>query len=279
MHLLNNSNKTTVDLDVCFWVPLNNAQLSSAAIDDLEQKDFLLEHCLDENGFVYAILPRDEGIEFSFNSIRFAMSSLERRKLQEFGFENNRLKCYRFCKCIVSKLVPKFQKRKGCTYCFESIVSSFCLKNIVFYLLEAYKHNKFWTDAQLPNRVVEVFAILSMCMKINFHRVSAYFAPYEIQINRSLCYSPESNCVCTKSNTGEEKDCILPKIDDIKCNIDDEISKKVLTNYDVFLQEDEWSFAELICRLTEVLSVLKTEDPTEREELVNNPGWNNYGLT
>jgi hypothetical protein len=258
-------------------VPLNQAQLSTAT-SELEQRDFLLEHCLDKDGFVYAILPRDEDIEFSFNSIRFALSSLERSKFQEFGPENNRLKCYRFCKCIVSKLVPKFQKRKGCSYCFESIVSSFCLKNIVFYLMEAYKKEKFWTNVQLQNRVVEVFAILSMCMKVNFHRVSAYFAPYEIQINRSLRFNTENNCIYTESFPDENKECILPKIEEIKCKIDDGISKTALANYDAFLKGEEWNFAEVICRLTEVLCVLRTEDASEREELVNNTGWNSYGL-
>lgn len=276
-HLKRKKECSVIDLDVCFWVPLDYRVLSSAP-DDIEQKDYLLKHCLDEHGLVYAILPRDEGIEHSFNSIRFATSCLEKEVLLKYGPENNRLRCYKFCKCVVSRLVPKFQKRTECCYCFESLVSSFCLKNIVLYLINNYKKDSFWTERQLPNRIVEVFAILSMCMKINFQRLSAFFLPYEIQINRTRRFNVEKKSLVKVSSQDDEKPCILPNIGEIRCRIDDEISKQALHDYDVFLKSKDWSSAEVICRLSELLSLLRTEDEHEREELRCNPGWNTYGL-
>jgi hypothetical protein len=50
-----------------------------------------------------------------------------------------------------------------------------------------------------------------------------------------------------------------------------------LAKYDAFLRGEEWNFAEMICRLTEIFSVLRTEVVSEREELVNDSGWNSYG--
>ena len=141
-----------------------------------------MKHCLDEDNTIYAVLSRDFEIDLPLNIMRFAMSLKEREKLNEHGKTSNRLKCYKIVKCIAKYFIPRRQKH-NCKQCHEGLVSSFCLKNTVFYMIENYPNNDMWTDEYLPNRVLEVFSILNFCMKTNSSNVSAYFTPYIIMLH------------------------------------------------------------------------------------------------
>ncbi|MEW8546885.1 MAG: hypothetical protein AB2693_25500, partial [Candidatus Thiodiazotropha sp.] len=279
-HVQRKRDNTQVDLDVCFWIPLDAEKLL-AAPDELRQRDYLLANSLDDKGLVYAILPRDGNISISLNSVRFAMSRLEKQALHRYGPGNGRLNCYRLCKCVVSSLVPKFKKRENCHLCYESLISSFCLKNVVLYMAANHKKDEFWTDKQLPNRVAEVFSILSFCMKANACEISAFFSPYEMRIASFSQFDPETRCIvdrCHEFVFEKESACLLPDIQPILDKMNDTAARKILTDYDKFLSSTEWQFPEVICRLSEVLCGLREEDPSERQNLAREPGWNTYGL-
>ena len=279
-HVQRKRDSLHVDLDVCFWIPLDAENLL-AAPDELKQRDYLLANSLDDNGLVYAILPRDGNISPSLNSVRFAMSRLEKQTLHQYGPLNGRLNCYRLCKCIASSLVPKCKKRENCHLCYESVISSFCLKNVVLYMAAYHKKEELWTDKQLPNRVVEVFSILSFCMKANACEISAFFSPYEIRIGSFSQFDPETSCIvdrCHEFVFEKQAACKLPDIQLILDKMDDAAAQKILSDYDKFLRSTEWHFPEVICRLAEVLCGLREEDPSERQNLAKEPGWNTYGL-
>ena len=62
-------------------------------------------------------------------------------------------------------------------------------------MIENYSSNDMWTDEYLPNRVLEVFSILNLCMKTNGCNVSAYFTPYMIRLHAySEKYDPQNSC-------------------------------------------------------------------------------------
>lgn len=279
-HVQRKRDSAQVDLDVCFWIPLDAEKLL-AAPDELKQRDYLLANALDDNGLVYAILPRDANISLSLNSVRLAMSRLEKQTLHQYGPGNGRLNCYRLCKCIASFLVPKCKKRENCHLCYESLISSFCLKNVVLYMAAYHKKNELWTDKQLPNRVAEVFSILSFCMKTNTCEISAFFSPYEIMIESFSQFDPETICVVDRSHEflfEKQATCKLPDIQPILDKIDDAAAQKILSDYEKFLRSTEWHFPEVLCRLDEVLCGLREEDPSGRQDLAKEPGWNIFGL-
>ncbi|KAL4227187.1 hypothetical protein ACF0H5_015160 [Mactra antiquata] len=278
-HLKRLPQNDVIDLDICFWIPLSAEKLSSAP-EDIPQKNHLKSHCLDQHGLVYGILPRDEGIDYAINAVRFPMSSLEKQTFQQYGQENERIKCYRICKCIVQRLVPKYRKRENCDLCMESVISSFALKNTVLYLIDAYKADDLWSGGQLVNRVIEVFAILCMCQKMNC-ALSAFFSPYEIHFSSSRLFNPESCSLDEKPCEfygQDKKPCILPNIEEIITKIDDPLSKKALSDYNTFIRQSSWRGPEVICRLYELLSNMRTTDEHEREQMVSDTGWSLYGI-
>lgn len=279
-HLERPSDKTTLDLDVCFWVPFGAAGLSKFPVDELPQQKYLTENCLDENGLIYAVLPQDSNISYITNSIRFAMSIKEREALNKAGPENGRLECYRLSKCIAAAFLPKVRKDMECTSCFNCLVSSFCLKNIVLYMIAHYKEDIHWTVDKLPNRVYEVFYILTFCMKVNCCAVSAFFTPYTLDIEMFNAYDPEHKCIVDTSGVTGDRDiqCVLPDFENLKQKIEDEPSLKALADYEQFLHTSEWRYPEVLCRLTELLTVLITPDIDDRVDMVQEPGWNCFGL-
>ena len=282
-HLQHKLDKFMVDLDVCFWVPFDKVSLLKLRTDKYPQKHYLSKHCLDKNGLVYVVLPHDTNISIMINTVRFAMSLLERAALQEYGPDNVRLQCYKTCKCLVSVLLPKLKKKEECNYCFDSLVSSYCLKNIVLYMAANHKEDKYWIAEKLPNRVLEVFNILTFCMKINAGQISAYYTPYQLSIDTELKYNPSTRSVTNTAlswYTTTDIPCVLPDLKMIKEQFtEDAASLKALSNYEAFLSTTEWRFPEVIWIVTELLTNLMQVDECLREELVGNPGWNFFELS
>ena len=279
-HMLRQSDGFVLDMDVCFWTPVPKATLEQMRTN-LKEADFLLKHCLNEDNIIYAILfSRDFDINVSLNRIRFAMSLKEREKLNENGKASNRLKCYKIVKCIAKYFIPRLQKRDNCKQCHESLVSSFCLKNIVLYMIENYPSNDMWTDEYLPNRVLEVFSILNLCMKTNGCSVSAYFTPYMIRLHAySEKYEPQKQLLVDSNNHWEgleplETPCLLPnaieQFETLFCH--GHCSKSITQNYFRFLHQSNWRLPEVIDRLNEMLIALREADTEKRRYYAENPG-------
>ena len=277
-HMFRQADEFVVDLDVCFWTPVSKSTLKQMQTE-LEQADYLMEHCLNEGNTIYAVLTRDRDIDLSLNIVRFAMSLEEREKLNENGKTSNRLKCYKLVKCIAKYFIPRLQEH-SCKRCHSSLVSSFCLKNIVLYMIENYPSNDMWTDDYLPNRVLEVFSILNHCIKVNFGIVSGYFTPYMIMLGSySYKYNPGKQSLVETDNkwTGLEPletPCFLPdgieQFETLFCH--DHYSKTITQNYFKFLHQSEWSLPEVIDRLHEMLTALREADTDERKYYAENPG-------
>ena len=277
-HMFRQSDGFVLDIDVCFWTRVPKATLEQMRTK-LKQADYLMKHCLDEDNTIYAVLSRDFEIDLSLNIMRFAMSLKEREKLNEHGKTSNRLKCYKIVKCIAKYFIPRLQKH-NCKQCHEGLVSSFCLKNIVFYMIENYPNNDMWTDEYLPNRVLEVFSILNFCMKTNSSNVSAYFTPYIIMLHGYIeKYDPRKQLLVESNNHWEglepfETPCLLPngieQFDTLFCY--DHYSKIIIQNYFRFLRESDWRLPEVIDRLHEMLIALREADTDERRYYAENPG-------
>ena len=276
VHLVRSSDGFIVNIDICFWIPIHKSVLEEKGFD-VEQRDFLLKNCLDGEMKLFALLPKDRGIEYALNSPRFAMSLKEREELNKYGPLNGRIQCYKFAKCIAKFFVPYIQKKENCSFCLDGLVSSFALKNIVLYMANNYPDDKMWAKDQLGNRVSEVFAILDFCMKVNCSEVSTFLTPYIKPLRtHSVKYDSGKGVLVEKGAGGlyyEEGHCVLPEVERFESLFTkDLISKKILQNYFSFLQEYDWCVPEVFDRLTEMLTALTEEDVEERREYAENPG-------
>ena len=278
-HMFRQADGFVLDMDVCFWTPVSKSTLQQMRTK-LEQADYLMKHCLNEDNTIYAILSRDYDVNVSLNVMRFAMSLKEREKLNENGKTSNHLKCYKIVKCIAKYFIPRLQKRDNCKRCHDSLVSSFCLKNIVLYMVENYPSNDVWTDEYLPNRVLEVFSILNFCMKTNSCDVSAYFTPYMIRLHGySKKYHPGKRLLVDSNDHWVgleplETPCLLPdgieQFEALFCH--DHYSKVITQNYFRFLHQSDWRLPDMIDRLNEMLIALREADTDERKYYAENPG-------
>ena len=278
-HMSRQTDEFALDMDVCFWTPVSKSTLEQMKTE-LKQADYLMNHCLNEDNTIYAVLGRDGNIDMSLNLMRFAMSLEEREKLNENGENSNRLKCYKLVKCIAKYFIPRLQKRYSCKRCHNSLVSSFCLKNIVLYMIENYPSNDMWTDDYLPNRVLEVFSILNQCVKVNCGIVSGYFTPYMIMLGSYFYkYNPGKQSLVETGNKRIDSEpletpCFLPdgieQFETLFCH--DHYSKAITQNYFKFLHQSEWSLPEVIDRLHEMLIALREADTDERKYYAENPG-------
>ena len=276
VHLVRSSDGFIVNIDICFWIPIHKSVLEEKGFD-VEQRDFLLKNCLDGEMKLFALLPKDRGIEYALNSPRFAMSLKEREELNKYGPLNGRIQCYKFAKCIAKFFVPYIQKKENCCFCLDGLVSSFALKNIVLYMANNYPDDKMWAEDQFGNRVSEVFAILNFCMKVNCSEVSAFLTPYTIPLRtHSAKYDSGKGVLIEKGADGpyyEEDHCLLPEVERFESLFTkDLISKKILQNYFSFLHEYNWCVPEVFDRLTEMLTGLTEKDDEERREYAENPG-------
>lgn len=275
-HLKRLSDGFTVDVDLCFLAPIHGDVLRRSDFK-IEQKQFILENCLDEDNKVYALLLKDHEINFSVNIVRFAMSIKEREFLNRYGEDNGRIRCYKFSKCIAKLFLPKTNKRQDCERCLEALVSSFCLKNIVLYMMHNYPSDAKWTKEQLANRIIEVFQILNFSLKVNCGIVSAYILPYMIKVGAEFTYDPEKRAVLDERMAwlGDVASvpCFLPDLDKvIELFGEDQISRRILGNYRDFLSQSRWSSPEVIDRLVEVLGTLRETCEESRKEIAENPG-------
>ncbi|KAK3093331.1 hypothetical protein FSP39_014179 [Pinctada imbricata] len=298
-HFLRTEDNFIVDVDICFWTLLskNNLEKPSRV---LHQRKYIMKHYLGDEQKIYAVLPTDHRIEYELNVVRFAMSNHERNELNKYGPNNGRIKSYKLAKCISKLFLPRITKHKDCDRCFDSMVSSFCLKNIVFFMAKHHTDDTLWTDDQLGNRLLEIFVILNFCMKVNQSNVSTFFVPYSIQLDISNKFNPTDGTMSSienlvyvidehdesgaDSSADDESDADdnsagtvvhLPDSNSKKQGKwyeDDPLSKKLLANYFDFMTKEGWSLAQLIDRLNELLTGLRERDESERKEIADNPG-------
>ena len=277
-HLTRLSDGFIADIDICFWVPIHKTTLEEKG-DYFEQKDYLLENCLDGEMMLYAILPKDRNLDYALNTVRFALSLKEREELNKYGPQNGRIKCFKLAKCVAQCFVPTLQKEGNCSRCRDRLVSSFALKNVIFFMARNYPNDEMWTDDQLGNRVSELFTILNFCMKVNCSQVSAFFVPYIIQFQEPWKkYNAAKGVLVDKDDFDEpcgnmENKCYIPEMNRFDSLFtEDLISKKVLQNYFGFLHESDWCVPEIFDRLNEMLTGLREKDDLEREQYAENPG-------
>ena len=276
-HLTRRSDGFIVDIDVCFWVPIHQSTLEEKG-EYFQQKDYLLDNCLDDELKLYAILPKDRDLDYAFNTVRFAMSLKEREELNRYGPKNGRIQCFKFDKCVAQGFMPTIQKEGNCSRCRERLATSFALKNIVLFMASNYPDDKMWTEDQLGNRVCEVFAILNFCAKVNCSQVSAFFTPYIIQLEGPWKkYDSAKGVLVRKAILGEpsneENNCLIPGIKRFESLFtEDPISEKILQNYFRFLHESDWCAPEVFDRLNEMLTALREKEDQERKEYAENPG-------
>lgn len=265
------------DIDICFWIPIHKSTLEEKD-DYFQQKDYLLENCLDDEMKLYAILPKDHNLDYALNTVRFAMSLKEREELNKYGPKNGRLRCFKLAKCIAQFFIPTIQKEGNCSRCKDRLVTSFALKNIVLFMANNYPDDTEWTVDQLGNRVYEVFAILNFCMKVNCSQVSAFFLPYIIQLRESWKRYDSAKGVLVNKElqsdpSDEENKCFIPEMGRFESLFkEDPISKKVLQNYFHFLHQSDWCVSEVFDRVNEMLTALRETEDQERKQYAENPG-------
>ena len=83
---------------------------------------------------------------------------------------------YRCAKFMVTKYFPKSWNSD--LYILDPVIPSYWLKTIMFYMFAHYAKREYWSDSKLPIRLVEVFCLLTQCIKTR--TLSSYFVPHNI---------------------------------------------------------------------------------------------------
>ena len=183
-HLSCNTHKyhdLQISVDVCFCLPLDAERIDEikvCSVSEAEHLHQLKEQCCQLGSPVFAVLNANPLVcgRFYFLSER-----------DMFRKSESHANCYRLAKYVTHSFLPKVQKN-DCSLCIDSIIPSFYLKTIMFYLMEYYTDPKDWDGSQLGNRLIEVFDLLRYSFKIG--QMSYFMVINSMKLDHITQYDP-----------------------------------------------------------------------------------------
>ncbi|XP_063408327.1 uncharacterized protein LOC134691697 [Mytilus trossulus] len=186
-HLIRSTDCFEVDIDVTILIPFNKATLSPHA-DELKIKQSYIDKLANNEGVIYAIF------RYENHAFRPSKAHLEKALLKT----ESRHRVYTVAKLIVKTFLPTMEVREHCKRCKESIVGSYTLKNILFYMIQFYSDDSYWSDSQFSTRVIELFVILKHCYDQIFYNFVEYVSIKSKHLENKLKYSPSLKLLIPK---------------------------------------------------------------------------------
>jgi hypothetical protein len=164
-----------VDVDICLAVQQRydnyhtNVDFNQAVLDQRRPGiSDETKHSQNESDFNHIVLRSD-------GRARITMAVREMQIWRMKEAENKRV-LYRCVKFMVSKYLPKTWNNDF--YILDSIIPSYWLKTMMFYMFEHYINTEHWSESNLPIRLAELFLLLRQCIKMN--TLSSFFVPHNI---------------------------------------------------------------------------------------------------
>jgi hypothetical protein len=164
-----------VDVDICLAIQQwygnyhTNVNFSQAVLDQrrpgISDETEPLEN---RSNYNHAVLRSD-------GRARITMAVREMQIWRMKEAENKRI-LYRCVKFMVSTYFPKTWNSD--LYMIDSIIPSYWLKTMMFYMFENYINTEHWSESNMPLRLAELFFLLRQCIKIK--TLSSFFIPHNI---------------------------------------------------------------------------------------------------
>ncbi|CAC5413779.1 unnamed protein product [Mytilus coruscus] len=189
-HLVRSADCFEVDIDVTILIPFEKVTLYPHA-DDLNIKQYYIDRLANDKGVIYAIF------RYENHAFRPSKAHLEKALLKK----ESRQRVYTVAKLIVKTFLPTMEVREHCRRCKESIVGSYTLKNILFYMIYFYPDDSCWSDSHFSTRVIELFVILKHCYDQTMHNFVEYVSLKTKHLENKLKYSPSLKLLIPKDVT------------------------------------------------------------------------------
>lgn len=144
-----------------------------------------------DKGVIYAIF------RYENHAFRPSKAHLEKALLKT----ESRQRVYTVAKLIVKTFLPTMEVHEHCRRCKESIVGSYTLKNILFYMIHFYPGDSCWSDSYFSTRVIELFVILKHCYDQIGYNFVEYVSMKTKHLENKLKYSPSLKLLISKDVT------------------------------------------------------------------------------
>ncbi|VDI01903.1 Hypothetical predicted protein [Mytilus galloprovincialis] len=186
-HLVRSADGFEVDIDVTILIPFEKAILSPYA-DNLNIKQYYIDKLANDKGVIYAVF------RYENHAFRPSKAHLEKALLKK----ESRQRVYTVAKLIIKTFLPTMEVREHCRRCKESIVGSYTLKNILFYMIHFYPDDSSWSDSHFSTRVIEIFVVLKHCYDQIIRNFVEYVSLKTKYLENKLKYSPSLKLLIPK---------------------------------------------------------------------------------
>jgi hypothetical protein len=207
-HLVFEKLKLNVDVDLCLSLQVNAEEVTEALAVPEKVDKVLVEYFNDQLllfGYIkkiiqhlpwelFAMIGNNESFSDSINT-RLTVPMKELSFLLPYGPTDGRIKAYCIAKCIASFFFPKITTVSGCKRCCHTLVRSYHIKNILFYLYKNYVEDVHWESDKVALRVLEIFLVFRQCLiddddSCNAAAISKYCLPGTLYLEDVTNVSP-----------------------------------------------------------------------------------------
>lgn len=244
-----------LSIDVCFGIPLNAERLQTVYVADHTHAlhlSFIQSECLRMNTGVVAVISRNPlvGARFFFQT-------------EPYKFHGNKsaADCYKLAKHVARSFLPKINKN-DCSLCEDTLIPSFYMKTVVFFMMDFYTEMSDWSETQLVNRLIEIFEIIIYGFLNQFKALACYTYINSTKLDFQMKYSPVNGTIKATVGLDNEKPCIIPPMEELNLASSHEDVGTAVKNYWKYMQCEQWTVGDLLQKLIELLYVLKFTETT-----------------
>ena len=131
------------------------------------------------------------------------------------------------------------------------------MKTVAWFMLDFYTEAGDWSETQLGNRLIEIFEIISHSFQHKFKALAYNTHINSMKMDFKMKYSPTSGNVKAGVGMDDEKPCTIPCMEDLNLASSHEEVSTAVQSYWKYMKCEEWTVGDLLCKLTELLYVLK----------------------
>ncbi|XP_068693034.1 uncharacterized protein [Montipora foliosa] len=246
---------SVLSIDVCYGIPLNAKQLETVYVSDTTHAlhlSFIQSECLRMNTEVLAVISQNPlvGRRFFFRT-------------EPYRFQSHKLvaDCYRLAKYLTRIFLPRISKN-NCKLCEDTLIPSFHLKTAVSFMMDAYKEVSDWSDAQLGDRVIEVFEIIKYSYSTEYRTLAHYSYINSMRLDVKMKYIPNSGVLKVGEGLDDDKPCTIPKKENVSlASSSSQVNiATAVQRYWNYMETEEWTVGDLLSQLVQLLYVFKFTD-------------------
>ena len=234
-----------LSIDVCFGIPLNAERLQTIYVADHTHAlhlSFIRSQCLRLNTEVVGVISRNPLV-----AQRFFF------QIEPYKFHGNKsaADCYKLAKHVARR------KQNNCSLCEDTLIPSFYMKTVAWFMLDFYSEADDWSETQLGNRLIEIFEIISCSFEHKFKALAYNTHINSMKLDFKMKYSPTNGNVKAGVGMDNEKPCTIPRMEDLNLASSHEEVSAAVQRYWKYMKCEEWTVGDLLRKLIELLYVLK----------------------